>query len=405
MPNLEHSPNTPGEAPGTGATRKTTRSGRTVRQPAHLRDFQIQGGSPALENMELGSRQRTRWSMPDVGTESATIQGRTNPNLFQNSELREALGRPSTPPTAHSASGGMTPPRSNRQPTVSFAHFPQFFNEPLAKNVSKSDIGEIVTQVVTSLMNIGVINQCNNNQTQSDIQHNNLVPKAIIDIKQLPCFEDNNNLHPIDFLQRLESALPINQLSYGEFCTATINLFKGKARLWADAFLATYSNYNQFKMSFNEHFWGADRQLQVKLQLEAGRYSEGPFVDHFNFYVCLAKHLQPPFSTNLLISTISRHFPPNISVLLIGAVTLEEALARLRQADYYLGSSRTNFQASLGNYRSGPLSGATENSKREQNKSSNFQNKFPSNTSYVKKNVSNLEFSSESVENRDSENE
>ncbi|KAL3285917.1 hypothetical protein HHI36_000435 [Cryptolaemus montrouzieri] len=78
-------------------------------------------------------------------------------------------------------------------------------------------------------------------------------------------------------------------------------------------------------------------QLGTKLSLQSARYkeSEGSFVEHFMKFVAMSKHLEPNYFEQLLIKTIARHYPPNISSVLVGTHSLADAMDKLRQADYY----------------------------------------------------------------------
>lgn len=75
--------------------------------------------------------------------------------------------------------------------------------------------------------------------------------------------------------------------------------------------------------------------MDVRLKLQSARHTEGPFTSYFMRQVVKAKYLQPPYPAKLLIKTIARGYPPNISAVLVGVEGFDEAMDRLRQADYY----------------------------------------------------------------------
>lgn len=191
-------------------------------------------------------------------------------------------------------------------------------------NTLNTDVASIVTQVLNSIQNLRVMP---NTSTQPGIDLN----------RHLPFFGNDDTVHPIDFLQQIEHFYESSQISFNDFKIAIGNQFKGKALLWSKAYLHTFHDFHSFKNSFREHFWSETKQLEIRLLLQAARFEEktGSFVDHFMKYVAMAKHLTPEYSQNLLIQTIARHYPPNISSVLVGTQTLAEAMDRLRQADYY----------------------------------------------------------------------
>lgn len=155
--------------------------------------------------------------------------------------------------------------------------------------------------------------------------------------KQIPMF-DNQNIHPVEFLEHIEHIYHQGNMSFDNFRFLITNNFKGEASLWRQAFLHTFENFQDFKAAFLNHFWSESTQLQVKLRLQAARYNEGSLTNHFMKCVNMAKHLSQPFPELFLIKTIAQGFPPNVSSILIGTQDLGSAMERLRQADYYFNS-------------------------------------------------------------------
>lgn len=172
------------------------------------------------------------------------------------------------------------------------------------------------------------INVTNNNPVEWS---NNVLEFA----KLVPIFDDKGSIHPCDYVSQIEQLLTLYQVPFKP-CMIT-DKFKGQARAWANVFLQDFSDFQIFKTAFLEQFWGYPQQLKVKLALESAKYNEstGSLVEHFLKYVEMGRHLQPPYTETILITTIARHYPPHISCCLVGAVNMSEALERLRQADYY----------------------------------------------------------------------
>lgn len=120
-----------------------------------------------------------------------------------------------------------------------------------------------------------------------------------------------------------------------------------------------FENFESFKRAFIDQFWSETQQLEVKLKLQSSKFinGKGTFVEHFMYYVSLGKHLDQRYSENLLIQTIARHYPPNISAVLVGTNTFCDAMDRLIQADYYFdtantrGHQRETENGNIGQYR------------------------------------------------------
>lgn len=187
----------------------------------------------------------------------------------------------------------------------------------------QSNLVEIVTQVMATMQNLG-LSKCNHNYNE----------KLTINV---PIFKDEGTIHPVDFVNRVEHEFKLSGTSFERFKYNLGEKFEGTSLVWSQAFLITFENFQQFKDSFLRQFWSDTKQMDLRLKLQSGKYTDknGTLVKHFLTYVSMAKHLIPPLSEQLLIATIARHFPPHIASVLVGTVSIEEALERLRQADYF----------------------------------------------------------------------
>lgn len=194
------------------------------------------------------------------------------------------------------------------------------------------DLSHIITNVVQQL---------NLNNSNNNFQNSNIVkPKS-----DFPIFDDRSNLHPVDFLKQIESIYRCEGIPVDQFILNGMGhlYFKNNARTWADAFLSTFVNFNDFKHHFLSQFWNHSQQLEVRIKLDSNVYRENSglsFTDHFNKYVAMAKHLEPPYTERQLIQIIARHFPPSVSCTLVGTTTFQGVLERLRQAEYYFGATK-----------------------------------------------------------------
>lgn len=172
------------------------------------------------------------------------------------------------------------------------------------------------------------------------------VSKNLLEFAKLvPIFDEKGNIHPVDYITQIEQLLSLLQVPFKPY--VLIDKFRGRSRSWANVFLLNFSDFSLFKNAFLEQFWGHPQQLKFKLALESAKYNEysGSLVEHFLKYVEMGRHLQPPYTETILITTIARHYPPHVSSCLIGAQNITDALERLRQADYYYRTTHIDRQA------------------------------------------------------------
>lgn len=164
-----------------------------------------------------------------------------------------------------------------------------------------------------------------------NFQMNNMNIQAI---NVVPKFDDG--IHPVMFVKKLEDAIQTYNINFSRFSIWAYPLFTGSSKLFADALLESFSDFESFKVAFLRNFWSSTKQIEARNILETGRhkFSDGTYCDYFLKMLTLAKYLQPPYDPTDLIMVIGRHFNQNIAASLIGAVSISEAMTRLQQADY-----------------------------------------------------------------------
>lgn len=188
---------------------------------------------------------------------------------------------------------------------------------------------EIPSSNVTNIDHVEVVRSSSTNMLNS--------PQAMAK-KCLPVFNDSGDLHPVDFITKLEKVIIAHNMPFEFLAVWCHELFEGRARYWADALLYSFPNFAALKSSFLSHFWSPTKQAKVKLQLEIGKYDRRDgmgYVDYFLKQVASSRYLEPGYSDSELIATVSRHFPPTISCALLGTQTVKDALDRLRLAEHY----------------------------------------------------------------------
>lgn len=171
-----------------------------------------------------------------------------------------------------------------------------------------------------------------------------MIPPTLDITKFVPVF-DGTTVHPVIFLNRLEQVMLTYNLSFDSVPFWGQTLFKGEGKIWSDAIMFSVPDWNTFKSLFLDYFWNSEKQCETRSQIETGRYkaSDGTYCSYFLKMVAKARFLQPAYEECMLISIIARHFPATVASSLIGATYFNEALQRLRQAEFIMrrGPERT----------------------------------------------------------------
>lgn len=256
-------------------------------------------------------------------------------------------------PPPPSRTSAKLPPSSTSGKMEGEATYPEeAFGYHLPSNtISSPDLVKLVSEIVQmSLRHQQIVIEPPKVETvnlTANSRNNNAMVNCnnLENLKFIPIFDDNGSIHPVDFIRQVEQL--IDSTNFPLAACFLADKFKGRAKTWADVFLSTFNEFDSFKTAFLEQFWGHSQQLKVKLLLESNVYNEGSFVDYFLHFVGMGKHLQPSYEERMLISTISRHFPPHIASCLVGVRTVRDALDRLRHADQFYGvrSTRQSDQA------------------------------------------------------------
>lgn len=192
-----------------------------------------------------------------------------------------------------------------------------------------------------STLNMANLRNNNNNSIEESIKKFNSLEIN----KRLPVFDNKGTLHPLDFLEQLEYYHSLDQVPFQYFRYVIANQFKGDAIWWSQAHLHKFSNFAEFKVAFKDFFWSEYIQSEVMHTLEKDKYdpSMGSFVQHFMRNVGLARHLSSIYPEHFIIQKLARNYPPHIATNLIGTNNFSEAIARLRQAEYYFPANVSIF--------------------------------------------------------------
>lgn len=151
-------------------------------------------------------------------------------------------------------------------------------------------------------------------------------------------FHPNGKVHPMVFLRKLKKTFIDAGVPPEKQTSLAINCLKGSAADWASLREHTFKNFNDFENAFGDRFWGVDKQRELYLELNYGKFESGKRADYFLHMVNQASFLSTPIPENNLIEKLSKHFSPEIErgIITLGFKTIDEIqnyLYRLDEAD------------------------------------------------------------------------
>lgn len=321
-----------------------------------------------LDNPKGGETPLGRMERPETANELLKDE-----NTDEAATLRRPMERRWIPVAGYG--GYMAAPQRPMTPMHGAVLFPaeqhswprRIGTQPQVSNVTlnQEQLNIIVNKVVDSLQNLGLDRNVRNrtsHQAENNINNNvtsnsagrqaesanflecigHLVEGEVN--KHLPVFDNKNGVHPMEFIECIESSIDTQNKPFSTYKGIIANKLEGSALLWKQAFMQFCSSYQEFKKSFIEQFWSESKQLEVRLKLQSALYNENEgFANHFLKYLAMAKYLQPAYAEPMLIGIIARHYPPSIAAILVGTENFNEAMEKLRQADYYYRAKAEHF--------------------------------------------------------------
>ncbi|XP_074038933.1 uncharacterized protein [Leptinotarsa decemlineata] len=108
---------------------------------------------------------------------------------------------------------------------------------------------------------------------------------------------------------------------------------------WATIQEGTWNNFEDFKRAFKERFWGVEKQRDLFLEMNYGKFQEGTRgesrADYFLNYVVQSNYLTEKITEEKLVEMISKHFSMEIQrgIITQGLKTIEEVENYLRKID------------------------------------------------------------------------
>lgn len=146
-------------------------------------------------------------------------------------------------------------------------------------------------------------------------------------------FYPNGKCHPMAFIKKIkrifsEAGVP-EEFKLG----LVLSALRGTAADWADIKESGFFTFQDFEKAFCDKFWGVDRQRELFLKLNYGKYEKGSRSEYFLNLCNQAGYLSVPIEEIQLVKLLSKHFASDVQR---GIVTL--GLKKFDEVDEYLTS-------------------------------------------------------------------
>jgi len=141
-----------------------------------------------------------------------------------------------------------------------------------------------------------------------------------MDITKPIFYGNNKDVHPKDFLHRLEEYFAIKQTYAGEKIMVVGDCLKSAAFSWFTTIRFQLCNYEEFKKTFIDEYWSREIQIQVWSQCLNTKYIPSNIIyrEHFAMWATKLRHLEVPrLSEQEIVKHIAKHYPGYLRAILI----------------------------------------------------------------------------------------
>lgn len=187
---------------------------------------------------------------------------------------------------------------------------------------------------------VEVTDESNGNTKQLiQLSADNLNGLISASINRRPHFDDSGDTHPMDFLEAVKYYISELNMPEEKQLPFIITCLDGVPLLWARCFRSEFKDVESFYITFEQEFWGQDRQKTVLYDLKLGKYGETSsrisMSEYFLHKVTNYKHLNPPPSDLEIVYSLAAHFPSavELELRLTPKPTLREAYRVLRRRE------------------------------------------------------------------------
>lgn len=170
------------------------------------------------------------------------------------------------------------------------------------------------------------------------ISTENLSDWIVASINRRPHFDDNGDTHPMDFLENVKYFIEELKMAPEKQLPFIISCLEGIPLMWARCFRSEFKDVESFYNTFEQEFWGPDRQKSALYDMKLGKYDENSRMsmsEYFLHKVSNYRHLNPPPSDLEIVYSLAAHFPSavELELRLAPKPTLRDAYRVLRRRE------------------------------------------------------------------------
>ncbi|XP_029348150.1 AP2/ERF domain-containing protein PFD0985w-like [Acyrthosiphon pisum] len=145
-------------------------------------------------------------------------------------------------------------------------------------------------------------------------------PSHISEMTRPSFFGSNRDMHPIDFLHRLDEYFAVKQFYIGEKIIVVGDCLKGTAFNWFSTIRFQLRDYDDFRKAFIDEYWSREIQIQIWSQCLSITHvpQNTNFREHFATWATKLRHLEVPrLSEPEIVKHIAKHYPGYLRAILV----------------------------------------------------------------------------------------
>jgi len=178
----------------------------------------------------------------------------------------------------------------------------------------KSIIEGMENRYVTTFRNLG-------DSYQQNTQKEEICRGPLTDITKPLFFGNRRDMHPIDFLNRLNEYFALKQITYtDEKIIIAGDCLKATASNWFSTIRFQITNFQEFQDTFKDEYWSRDIQMQTWSQCLSVKQvpNETNYREHFSYWATKLRHLEVPrLAEHEIVNNIASHYPGYLRAILI----------------------------------------------------------------------------------------
>lgn len=180
----------------------------------------------------------------------------------------------------------------------------------------KSVIKEMENRYITTFRNLEGDYQQNTQNKKEEICRGPLT-----DITKPLFYGNRRDIHPIDFLNRLNEYFTLKQINYAdEKLIITGDCLKTTANNWFSTIRFQITNFQEFQNALKDEYWSRDIQMQTCSQcLNIQQVpNEASYRKHFSYWATKLRHLEVLIlAEKEIVSNIAGHYPGYLRAILV----------------------------------------------------------------------------------------